>query len=65
MLVKEWGALWQGEGISRHHAAQGFRTVREGLEEMSEPAPHVPPPLAEDTDAALLELTQRCQSGFD
>ena len=37
----------------------------EGLEGMSEPAPLVPPPLEDDTDAALLELTKRCQSGFD
>ena len=41
------------------------QTPWEGLEEMTEPAPLVPPPLDDDTDAALLELTKRCQSGFD
>ena len=32
---------------------------------MTLPAPHVPPPLPESTDALLLELSQRCQQGFD
>lgn len=32
---------------------------------MTAPAPYVPPPLPEDTDALLLELSQRCQQGFD
>ena len=33
---------------------------------MRAPAPHVPAPLdVADMDAALLELTTRCQSGFD
>jgi cGMP-dependent protein kinase len=33
---------------------------------MALPAPFVPPPLPEsDTDALLLELSRRCQQGFD
>ena len=33
---------------------------------MTLPAPSVPPPLdATDTDATLLELSKRCQQGFD
>ena len=36
-----------------------------GVLAMKVPAPHVPAPLDDDADAALLELTKRCQSGFD
>ena len=35
------------------------------LEARTLPPPHVPPPLAQDPEEALLELTRRCQSGFD
>jgi len=39
----------------------------EGCEAMTEPAPSVPPPLppADRTDELLVELTSRCQQGFD
>ena len=35
------------------------------IEAMRAPPPRVPPPLPAAADAALLELTHRCQSGFD
>ena len=38
----------------------------DACEAMTTPAPYVPPPLdAEDGDATLLELSSRCQQGFD
>ena len=52
------------DGVASH---AWFGSVEwEGVRAMRTPAPHVPAPLdAEDVDATLLELTQRCQSGFD
>jgi len=35
------------------------------LEARTLPPPHVPPPLAQEPEEALLELTKRCQSGFE
>lgn len=29
------------------------------------PAPHLPPPVGDDADLALVELCKRCQSGFE
>jgi serine/threonine protein kinase len=35
------------------------------LEARTLPVQHLPPPLSEDVDQALVELCKRCQSGFD
>jgi len=53
-----------GDAVQAHAWFEGVRW--DALEEMSLAAPHVPEGLeGKDDDAMLLQLTQRCQSGFN
>ena len=57
--------LGGGAGVQRHAWLAGVDW--DGLLAMRVPAPRLPPPLDVDADedAALAELTRRCQQGFD
>ena len=56
-------AAAEGGPLRAHAWFDGFDWS--GCLEMTAPAPSVPPPLPEQTDELLLELTKRCQQGFD